>query len=413
MKAELITIGDEILIGQIVNTNSVFLAKALNDIGIEIIQITSISDKKDDIIGALKLSEKRAKLVILTGGLGPTSDDLTKQTLCSYFNDKLIENKEILDHIEEIFKKYVTTPINEQNRKQALLPSKAKIFKNNYGTASGMWFEKNGQVIISLPGVPFEMKSLMTNEVIPKLQNHFTRPFIVHKTIITYGLGESAIAEIISIWENSLPDDLKLAYLPNLGRVRLRISGKGPDRKSINDKIDKEINKLLPLIKDIFVGYEDVSSFEEKIQEQFLLKNKTLSLAESCTGGEISARLAKVPGASKYFVGSITSYQTQSKSDLLSVPKNIIEKNSVVSKQVAEMMAQNVRKKFNSSLGVATTGNAGPSKGDSDAEIGTVWIAISSDKRIISERFTFGKHRERVIGKAVNKALEMVYREII
>ena len=413
MKAELITIGDEILIGQIVNTNSVFLAKALNDIGIEITQITSISDKKDDIIGALKLSEKRAKLVILTGGLGPTSDDLTKQTLCSYFNDKLIENKEILDHIEEIFKKYVTTPINEQNRKQALLPSKAKIFKNNYGTASGMWFEKNGQVIISLPGVPFEMKSLMTNEVIPKLQNHFTRPFIVHKTIITYGLGESAIAEIISIWENSLPDGLKLAYLPNLGRVRLRISGKGPDRKSINDKIDKEIDTLLPLIKDIFVGYEDVSSFEEKIQAQFLLKNKTLSLAESCTGGEISARLAKVPGASKYFVGSIISYQTQSKSDLLSVPKTIIEKNSVVSKQVAEMMAQNVRKKFNSSLGVATTGNAGPSKGDSDAEIGTVWIAISSDKRIISERFTFGKHRERVIGKAVNKALEMVYREII
>ena len=413
MKAELITIGDEILIGQIVNTNSVFLAKALNDIGIEITQITSISDKKDDIIGALKLSEKRAKLVILTGGLGPTSDDLTKQTLCSYFNDKLIENKEILDHIEEIFKKYVTTPINEQNRKQALLPSKAKIFKNNYGTASGMWFEKNGQVIISLPGVPFEMKSLMTNEVIPKLQNYFTRPFIVHKTIITYGLGESAIAEIISIWENSLPDDLKLAYLPNLGRVRLRISGKGPDRKSINDKIDKEIDKLLPLIKDIFVGYEDVSSFEEKIKAQFLLKNKTLSLAESCTGGEISARLAKVPGASKYFVGSIISYQTQSKSDLLSVPKNIIERNSVVSKQVAEMMAQNVRKKFNSSLGVATTGNAGPSKGDSDAEIGTVWIAISSDKRIISERFTFGKHRERVIGKAVNKALEMVYREII
>ena len=413
MKAELITIGDEILIGQIVNTNSVFLAKALNDIGIEITQITSISDKKDDIIGALKLSEKRAKLVILTGGLGPTSDDLTKQTLCSYFNDKLIENKEILDHIEEIFKKYVTTPINEQNRKQALLPSKAKIFKNNYGTASGMWFEKNGQVIISLPGVPFEMKSLMTNEVIPKLQNHFTRPFIVHKTIITYGLGESAIAEIISIWENSLPDDLKLAYLPNLGRVRLRISGKGPDRKSINDKIDKEIDKLLPLIKDIFVGYEDVSSFEEKIKAQFLFKNKTLSLAESCTGGEISARLAKVPGASKYFVGSIISYQTQSKSDLLSVPKNIIEKNSVVSKQVAEMMAQNVRKKFNSSLGVATTGNAGPSKGDSDAEIGTVWIAISSDKRIISERFTFGKHRERVIGKAVNKVLEMVYREII
>lgn len=219
MKAELITIGDEILIGQIINTNAVFLAKELNKIGIEIAQITSISDQKEHIIEALDASTKRAEVVILTGGLGPTKDDLTKHTLCEYFNDTLIENEEILAHIEEIFKKYINTPINNQNRQQALLPSKATIFKNDHGTASGMWFEKKGQVIISLPGVPFEMKSLMNQSVIPQLQKHFIRPFILHKTIMTYGLGESAIAERIEAWENNLPQTIKLAYLPNIGRV--------------------------------------------------------------------------------------------------------------------------------------------------------------------------------------------------
>ena len=413
MKAELITIGDEILIGQIVNTNSVFLAKALNKIGIEIAQITSISDDKDAIVKALDDSEKRAELVILTGGLGPTKDDLTKITLCSYFDDVLVENKEILDHIETIFKKYVTTPINDQNRQQAYLPSKARILKNQHGTASGMWFEKKNQVVISLPGVPFEMKSLMTHEVLPALQKHFTRPFILHKTVMTYGLGESAIASRIVDWENNLPHDIKLAYLPNLGRVRLRLSGKGKKEEQLQQRIDTELEKLLPLIKDIFVGFEDASSFEEKIQMQFLEKKQTLSIAESCTGGEIAARLTKIPGASKYFKGGLVAYHTQSKSDLLGIPKEVIKEHSVVSQAVAEAMAVQVRKKFTSSVGVATTGNAGPSKGDSDAEVGTVWISIATEKEVFSEQFLFGKHRQRVVGKAVNKALEMVYKYLI
>lgn len=413
MKAELITIGDEILIGQIVNTNSVFLAKVLNKIGIEIAQITSISDERTAITKALDASSERAELVILTGGLGPTKDDITKHTLCSYFNDTLVENKEILAHIEEIFEKYVTTPINDQNRQQALLPSKAKILKNQHGTASGMWFEKDGQVIISLPGVPFEMKALMTHEVLPALKDHFSRPFIIHKTVLTYGLGESAIAQRIEDWENALPQDIKLAYLPNLGRVRLRLSGKGEVEAELEQRIDSEIEKLLPLIKDIFVGFEDTSPFEEQIQTQFIDQQQTLAVAESCTGGEIAARLTKIPGASAYFKGGAVVYHTQSKSEVLGVSEEIIRKHTVVSQEVAEAMAVQVRNKFGASVGLATTGNAGPSKGDSDAEVGTVWIAIATKERVLSEQFLFGKHRQRVVGKAVNKALEMVYKELI
>jgi nicotinamide-nucleotide amidase len=413
MKAELITIGDEILIGQIVNTNSVFLAKVLNKIGIEIAQITSISDERTAITKALDASSERAELVILTGGLGPTKDDITKHTLCSYFDDTLVENKEILAHIEEIFEKYVTTPINDQNRQQALLPSKAKILKNQHGTASGMWFEKEGQVIISLPGVPFEMKALMTHEVLPALKDHFSRPFIIHKTVLTYGLGESAIAQRIEDWENALPQDIKLAYLPNLGRVRLRLSGKGEVEAELEQRIDSEIEKLLPLIKDIFVGFEDTSPFEEQIQTQFIDQQQTLAVAESCTGGEIAARLTKIPGASAYFKGGAVVYHTQSKSEVLGVSEEIIRKHTVVSQEVAEAMAVQVRNKFGASVGLATTGNAGPSKGDSDAEVGTVWIAIATKDRVLSEQFLFGKHRQRVVGKAVNKALEMVYKELI
>ena len=413
MKAELITIGDEILIGQIVNTNSVFLAKVLNKIGIEIAQITSISDERTAITKALDASSERAELVILTGGLGPTKDDITKHTLCSYFDDTLVENKEILAHIEEIFEKYVTTPINDQNRQQALLPSKAKILKNQHGTASGMWFEKERQVIISLPGVPFEMKALMTHEVLPALKDHFSRPFIIHKTVLTYGLGESAIAQRIEDWENALPQDIKLAYLPNLGRVRLRLSGKGEVEAELEQRIDSEIEKLLPLIKDIFVGFEDTSPFEEQIQTQFIDQQQTLAVAESCTGGEIAARLTKIPGASAYFKGGAVVYHTQSKSEVLGVSEEIIQKHTVVSQEVAEAMAVQVRNKFGASVGLATTGNAGPSKGDSDAEVGTVWIAIATKDRVLSEQFLFGKHRQRVVGKAVNKALEMVYKEVL
>ena len=412
MKAELITIGDEILIGQIVNTNAVFLSKALNKIGIEIAQITSISDDKEAIIKTLDDTVLRAQVVILTGGLGPTKDDLTKHTLCEYFNDTLIENKEILAHIEEIFAKYITTPINNENRKQALLPSKARVLKNEHGTASGMWFEKGDQVIISLPGVPFEMKSLMTNKVIPALQDHYTRPFILHKTVLTYGLGESVIAERLIDWENNLPKDIKLAYLPNLGRVRLRLSSKGNDEALLLKRVNDQIDTLLPFIEDIFVGFEDETSLEIRVQERFIAQGKTLAIAESCTGGLIASRLTKNPGSSAFFNGAAITYHTQSKIDVLGVSEALIKTHSVVNEAVAASMAQQVRKKFNATIGVATTGNAGPLKGDSDAEIGTVCIAIASEKETVTEKFLFGIHRERVVEKAVNKALEMIYKQL-
>jgi len=411
MKAELITIGDEILIGQIVNTNAVFMAKALNKIGIEVVQITSIADDSEAIKKTLDASKERAQLAIITGGLGPTKDDLTKHTLCDYFDDKLLVNQEILAHIETIFKKYVTTPIQEENRKQALLPSQARIFKNAHGTASGMWFEKENWVVISLPGVPFEMKALMTNKIIPALKEHFERPYIVHKTIITYGLGESAIASKIEAWEDALPPSIKLAYLPSLGKVRLRLSGKGDQEAELHQHIETEIAKLYPLIGDIIVGVEGENSLEEQLQERFLALGQTLAVAESCSGGHIAQRLTAIPGASGYFKGGIVAYQTQVKQDLLQVSPALIAQHSVVSEPVAKAMAEGVRANFNTTFALATTGNAGPTKGDSLAEVGTVCIALATPNGTQTYRFSMGNHRERVVQKTVNKALELLFKE--
>jgi len=412
MIAEIVSIGDEILIGQIVNTNAVFIAKELNKIGIEVGQITSISDRKEHIESCLDDAQKRAQVIILTGGLGPTKDDLTKHTLCSYFDDVLVKNQVVLDRIEEMFAKYVPTPINDENRKQALLPSKAKVLNNFFGTASGMWFEIDDKVVISLPGVPFEMKALISNEVIPALQKHYTRPFIIHKTLLTYGLGESVIAERIELWENDLPKDIKLAYLPNLGRVRLRLSGKGTDENLLNNRIDAEIQKLYPLIGDIIMGFEEEASIEEQLQAQFIKTNNSLAIAESCTGGKIASRLTQIPGASSYFKGGMVAYATEVKVNLLGVSKGLIDNFSVVSAPVAEAMAVGVRERFGSTIGVSTTGNAGPSKGDSDADLGTVFIAVSSVSGVVSYELHLGKHRERVVEKAVNKVMELLHKEV-
>jgi nicotinamide-nucleotide amidase len=412
MLAEIISIGDEILIGQIVNTNAVFIAKELNKIGIEVVQITSISDKKEAIVKCLDDAQQRAQVIILTGGLGPTKDDLTKHTLCTYFDDVLVKNEEVLERIEAMFKKYVPTPINDENRKQALLPSKAKVLENKMGTASGMWFELEDRVVISLPGVPFEMKALISNEVIPALQQHYTRPFIIHKTVLTYGLGESVIAERIEDWENNLPADIKLAYLPNIGRVRLRLSGKGPDLQVISARIEEQINLLLPQIEDIFMGFEEEASIEEQIQKKYIANGFSLALAESCTGGEIAARITKIQNASQYFKGGAVVYHTQSKEDLLGVPSALINAKGVVSVEVAEAMALGAKQKYGATHAVATTGNAGPSKGDEAVEVGTVCIAIATPNGVFSAQYSFGNSRERVIQKSVNKVFELLYKDI-
>tara|TARA_B100001059_G_scaffold129593_1_gene129549 strand:- start:215 stop:1456 length:1242 start_codon:yes stop_codon:yes gene_type:complete len=408
MISEIISIGDEILIGQIVNTNSVFIAKELNKIGIEVGQITVISDNSKKIINSLNLAKERADIVIITGGLGPTKDDLTKHTLCKYFNDVLIENKDVLDHIEEIFLKYVSTPINEKNRAQALLPSKAKIFKNKYGTACGMCFKKENVYFISLPGVPFEMKEIFEIEILPFLKSEFSRQIIVHKTILTYGLGESAIAERIESWENSLPKSIKLAYLPNLGRVRLRLSSKGSNEKQINKKINDSINELYPLLEDIIVGIEGETSIEKRIFELFKSHSKTLSLAESCTGGKIASRIVNLSGASQYFKGGLIPYNNNVKESLLNIPRVLIDKFSDVSEEVAMGMAIEVRKKFNSDVSLAVTGNAGPLKGNNNEPIGKVFIAVSSENKSFVKEFNFGNHRERIIERAVNKSFEIL-----
>ena len=412
MNAEIITIGDEILIGQIVDTNSAYIAKELNKIGISVFQITSVQDDKKHILEALENAQNNAGLVILTGGLGPTKDDITKTTLADYFEDTLVRNKEVVAHIKHIWKTYIKQPLLQVNLDQALVPSKAKVLMNQSGSAPGMWMENNTTVFISLPGVPFEMKALMQNEVLPRLSKQFELPFILHKTVLTYGLGESVIADRISEWENNLPKSVKLAYLPNLGRVRLRLSSKGYDKAVVYESIHNEIEKLLPQISDVFVGFEEESSIEQIIGNQLIKSNTTLAVAESCTGGRIGAQFTANPGASAYFKGGVIAYDTTIKTQVLGVDKPLIETHSVVSTEVAEAMALGVQKLYNSDYAIATTGNAGPSKGDSDAEVGTVCIAIATPHRVFSKQFTFGKHRERITTKAVHMALTLLQKEI-
>jgi nicotinamide-nucleotide amidase len=414
MIAEIITIGDEILIGQIVDTNSVFISKALNEIGISVHQITSIQDEKNHILEALDAARQKADLVLITGGLGPTKDDITKHTLCEYFDDKLVHNEVVLAHIEELFRKYITTsPISDMNRLQAMVPSKAQILHNEFGTAPGMWLEKDNTIFISMPGIPYEMRGLMTNQIIPKLQEEFERPFIYHKTILTYGMGESSIAMKIEDWENNLPDFVKLAYLPNFGKVRLRLTGKGKNKEEIITAVDEEAQKLYPIIGDIIRGIEGKSSIVTQIGELLVAKGEKLAAAESCTGGKIAAQITAESGVSAFFNGSAVTYALQSKIDILGVPKALIDEHSVVSGPVVEAMALGAKNIYKSDYAVATTGNAGPAKGHSDVDVGTVFIGIATPEGVISEGFNFGQPREKVVNKAVTKAFQMLLEEIL
>lgn len=412
MNAEIITIGDEILIGQIVDSNSAFIAKELNKIGIDVNQITSVQDEENHILATLKEASQRASIVIVTGGLGPTKDDVTKKTFCKYFNDELVKNEEVLQNVEELFRKYVKDPISDLNRSQAYIPSKATALFNKYGTAPGMWIEENGVVYISLPGVPFEMKALMENEVVSKLQERFQRPYIIHKTVLTYGMGESTIAEKIEDWENNLPAFIRLAYLPSLGRVRLRLSARGQDEKVLLQELDHQLGQLHSLIGDIIKGYEGEGSLEEQIAQKFIEKGKTITTAESCTGGRIASRLTAVSGASKFFRGGIVTYETATKNYVLGISDEIINTYSVVSPEITKEMAIKAKTLFKTDYAVATTGNAGPTKGDSDAEIGTVYIAIATPNGVEVVENHLGKQREKVTQKAVYKALGLILEEI-
>ena len=414
MYAEIITIGDEILIGQIVDTNSALISQELNKIGVSVYQITSVQDDKQHILKSLQEAEDNADIIIITGGLGPTKDDITKKTLAEYFDDVLVSDPDVLKNIERIWREYIKQPIQQVNKDQALVPSKSEALMNLYGSAPGMWIEKNGKTVISLPGVPFEMKSLMHEQVLPKLKERYNFPSIHHKTLLTYGIGESRLASRIEEWEDHLPGHIKLAYLPNLGKVRLRLSAKGPNKQALEQEVDRYIQKVLPLIEDVFVGYQDLNeSIEDLLAKALIEKGETLSVVESCTGGNISQLLTAKSGASAFFNGSLVTYSSSSKVDVLGLDKSLIEKNSVVSAEVAEAMATNCNRIYKTHYAIATTGNAGPTKGDSDAEIGTVFIAIATPSGVFSNKFTLGNHRKKVIDKATNKAFEMLYKEIL
>jgi len=413
MHAEIITIGDELLIGQVIDTNSAFIAKQLNKIGVSVYQITSVQDEKDHILKALEEAENRVDIVLLTGGLGPTKDDITKKTIAEYFNDTLVRNEAVLKNIESIWKQHVQTKLLQVNRDQALIPSQSKPLMNTLGTAPGMWIEKGKKVFISLPGVPYEMKALIENEVLPRLKNKYNCPFILHKTLMVYGLGESDLAQRIAPWEDALPKHIKLAYLPNLGQMRLRLSTRGFNEAELKKEVEAQIEKVMPYIKNEFAGFEDEEgSVEVVIAKQLTKLGKTLAIAESCTGGAVAERFTANPGASAFFKGGVVTYATQSKINVLHVPKNIIEAHSVVSANVAESMAENALRLFQSDYAIATTGNAGPTKGDSKADVGTVFIAIATKSGVYSKSFNFGNLRLKVINKAVNKALEMLLKEI-
>ncbi|MGY8919984.1 MAG: CinA family nicotinamide mononucleotide deamidase-related protein [Flavobacteriales bacterium] len=413
MTAEIITIGDEILIGQTVDTNSTFIAKEFNKIGLSINRISSIKDAEVDILNTLQRSVNCSDIVIVTGGLGPTNDDITKNTLLKFFNDKLITDRNVLENIKFLWKKYIKQPLLQVNIDQSLVPSKAHVFINNNGSAPGLWMTKDKNTFIFLPGVPFEMKALIKHSVIPKILKEFSLPHILHKTILTYGMGESSIAEKIKEWEDNLPVDISFAYLPSLGRVKLRLSTKGVNLSKITANIQFQIEKLIPLIKDVFVGYEEDESIQKLIANRLNKNNSTISLAESFTGGKIADSLVSIIGASTFFKGSLVCYSTESKKNILKIDEDLIKKHTVVSSQVVESMAIKVKEMFSSDYGLATTGNAGPDKGDSAKEIGTVYIGIATPKEVYSFEFNFGNSRERVTLKSVNKSFELLLKELL
>ncbi len=413
MKAAIVTIGDEILIGQIVDTNSAFIAKSLDIIGVQTHEMISISDDKQHILDTFTKYQNKVDFVLITGGLGPTKDDITKKTFCDYFEDELIVDKKVENHVIELIERVMNRPASQINKDQALVPSKCVVLHNQVGTAPGMWMKKDNTVFISLPGVPYEMKYLVENEIVPKIVKEYERPYIIHKTILTYGQGESLVAERIETWENNLPDFIKLAYLPSPGRVRLRLSARGIDKKVLEIAIGKNVTSLSQIIGDIIVGYDDTETIETIVGQLLKQQNKTISTAESCTGGKIAQVLTSKSGASQFFKGSVVSYATQTKIEVLGLTEEIIKTHSVVSAEVATQMAIHVKRMMKTDYAIATTGNAGPETGDSVAAIGTVFIALATPTEVIVEEFNFGQPREKVIDRTVVQSLQMVRKEIL
>jgi nicotinamide-nucleotide amidase len=417
MRAEILSIGDEILIGQITNTNSVWIAQQLNQIGIKVVHIASVGDEKQAIELALNDAMKRADLVFITGGLGPTKDDITKRIFADFFTTELVIDEKVLLHVTSFFTKRGREML-ETNRQQALVPKGCTVIHNESGTAPGMWMKKNDTVFIAMPGVPYEMKTMMSNIILPKLRSEYKLPVIYHKTILTQGLGESFLAEKIENWEDSLNDkNIKLAYLPQPGMVRLRLSTSGDNLEKLKTAVEEKVEELKLLIPKYIYGYEDYGkespTFEGILSELLRAKKKTLALAESCTGGYISSLITSLAGSSDIFRGAVVPYHNDVKHELLEVDKSIFEKHGAVSKECVIQMAEQVRKKFNSDYSIATSGIAGPSGGTAEKPVGTVWIAVANEEKTIALKFIFGDDRGRNIQMTANAALNMLRKVIL
>jgi len=406
MLAEIITIGDEILIGQIVDTNSAWMAAALNDIGIRIKQISSVSDDRQHILTALAEAAKRADIVLITGGLGPTKDDITKNTLAEYFNVGLVENQDALNNVINIFSRY-NRPLLEVNRLQAQVPENCEVILNKNGTAPGMWFNVAGKIYVSMPGVPHEMMYMMEDEVIPKLKASLKLPFIIHKTILTVGEGESFLADRIADIEDSLPSFIKLAYLPKLGQVRLRLSGYGENETLLRDKVNEYATKIVERVANVVAAEEDIP-IEKAILNFMTEKGLTLSVAESCTGGYISHLFTQHAGSSKVFLGGVVSYSNQLKESVLGVKKETLEVHGAVSKETVTEMVEGALHNLKSDYAIAVTGIAGPDGGTPDKPVGTVWIAVAVTNKTVVKKLTFGNKRKQNIERSAISALNML-----
>lgn len=411
MTAEIISIGDELLIGQVINTNASWMSSELNKAGIKVDHIAMISDEGTAIRNALDIAGARANIILLTGGLGPTKDDITKQVLADYFGGKLVFHQPSFEQVKQLFKlrNYAVTPVN---RKQAEIPDNCIPLLNKNGTAPGMWFEKHEKVYVSMPGVPFEMKTLMIEQVIPRLQEKFQLGYIHHKTIMTTGMGESMLAEHISEVEESLPAHIKLAYLPQPGIVRLRLSGSGNDRDILEEDIRNQCLAIRKIIPDLVFGFDD-TSLEKVVGGLLKEKSKTVATAESCTGGYIAHLITSIAGSSNYFNGSIVSYSNEVKIKELGVKPVDLYKFGAVSQQVVEQMATGGRDKLETDYCIATSGIAGPDGGTAEKPVGTIWIALASEKGVKSQLLKLGEHRGRNIRRSALAALNMLRLELV
>lgn len=408
--AEIITIGDEILYGQTLDTNSHFISQKLDEASVKVYRKTTIADKEEDILKAFAEAEQNADIVLITGGLGPTNDDLTKPCLSKYFDSPLVINEVALAEVTEFFKKRGRA-LTESNRLQAALPEASEMVPNPNGTAPGMWFNRNNKVFVSMPGVPHEMEYMMVNEVIPKIKATFNLPTIYHKMIKTIGIGESFLADKIKDWEDNLPSHIKLAYLPSSGEVKLRLTAIGSNSKKLEKEVENESQKLVPLASKYIYGYGD-DTIESVVGNLLNTQEKSVATAESCTGGFLAHMITSVPGSSAYFKGSVIAYDNQVKIDQLDIESNVLEQHGAVSEEVICKMAESVRIKLGTDFGLATSGIAGPDGGTPEKPVGTVWIAYSDGHETIAKKLLLVRDRNFNIQMSAKALLTLLFRKL-